>query len=62
MEYTEEPKYEKYKNKFYNLLTSKLEENFDYVYDWTTRNDIKKRIVEERNGTDLKTYSKFKYD
>jgi serine/threonine protein kinase len=29
LEYTEEPKYEKYKNKFYNLVTNKLEENFD---------------------------------
>ena len=55
LEYTEEPKYEKYKNKFYNLVTNKLEENFDYIYDWTTPNDIKKRKVEERNGTDLKT-------
>ena len=55
LEYTEEPKYEKYKNKFYNLVTNKMEENFDYIYDWTTPNDIKKRKVEERNGTDLKT-------
>jgi serine/threonine protein kinase len=43
LEYTEEPKYEKYKNKFYNLVTNKLEENFDYIYDWTTESDIKKR-------------------
>jgi len=55
LEYTEEPKYEKYKNKFYNLVTNKLEENFDYVYDWTTPNDLKKRKIDEKNGTDLKT-------
>ena len=47
LEYTEEPKYD--------LVTNKMEENFDYIYDWTTPNDIKKRKVEERNGTDLKT-------
>ena len=43
LEYTEEPNYEKFKNKFYNLVQNKLEENFDYIYDWTTENDLLKR-------------------
>ena len=43
LEYTEEPKYDKFKNKFYNLVKNKLNEKFDYIYDWTTENDINKR-------------------
>ena len=43
LEYEEEPKYEKFKNKFYNLVKNKLGQNFDYIYDWTTENDLKKR-------------------
>ena len=31
------------KNKFVNLVTKKIGENFDYIYDWTTESDLKKR-------------------
>ena len=31
------------RNKFVNLVTKKNGENFDYIYDWTTESDIKKR-------------------
>ena len=43
LEYTEQPNYELYKNKFYNLVCNKLGESFDYIYDWTTESDIRKR-------------------
>ena len=43
LDYEEEPAYEKYKNKFYNLICNKRGESFDYVYDWTTESDLKKR-------------------
>ena len=43
LEYKEEPKYDKFKNKFYNLVKNKLKQSFDYIYDWTTENDLKKR-------------------
>ena len=43
LEYTEEPKYDKFKTKFYNLVQNKLGEKFDYIYDWTTEKDLLKR-------------------
>ena len=43
LDYEEEPAYEKYRNKFYNLICNKRGESFDYVYDWTTESDLKKR-------------------
>ena len=43
LEYAEQPDYEMLRNKFVNLVTKKNGENFDYVYDWTTESDIKKR-------------------
>ena len=43
MDYEEEPKYDELKNKFYNLVVKKNGENFDFVYDWTTESDKKKR-------------------
>ena len=43
LEYTEQPKYEVYKGKFYNLVCNQLGENFDYIYDWTTEHDLRKR-------------------
>ena len=60
LEYTEEPKYDKFKNKFYNLVINKLGESFDYVYDWTTESDLRKRKNDDRNnlnnnGIELKT-------
>ena len=51
LEYTEEPKYDKFKNKFYNLVQNKLGENFDYIYDWTTDSDLLKR---RNNNTEIK--------
>ena len=43
LEYDENPNYDKLRNNFYNLLTKKLNEKFDYIYDWTTKGDLKKR-------------------
>ena len=43
LEYTEQPDYEMLSNKFVNLVTKKNGENFDYIYDWTTESDLKKR-------------------
>ena len=58
LEYTETPKYDKLKSKFYDLVI-KRKENFDFVYDWTTENDLKKRklIIPNTlgNGIELKT-------
>ena len=55
LEYEEEPKYEKLKNKFYNLVCNKMGESFDYVYDWTTESDLKKRKSNAGNGIESKT-------
>ena len=55
LEYTEEPKYDKLKNKFYTLVCNKMNENFDYIYDWTTEADLKKRKSNAANGIELKT-------
>jgi serine/threonine protein kinase len=55
LEYTEEPKYEKLKNKFYNLVCNKMGESFNYVYDWTTEYDLKKRKSLKGNGIEIKT-------
>ena len=48
LEYTETPKYDKLKSKFYDLVI-KRKENFDFVYDWTTENDLKKRKLNITN-------------
>ena len=40
--YTENPNYDKLRKKFINVLTT-MKENFDFIYDWTTQSDIKKR-------------------
>ena len=50
LSYEEEPNYEKYKNKFYNLICNKRGESFDYIYDWTTKADLKKRVVNNNNS------------
>ena len=55
LEYTEEPKYDKLKNKFYNLVCNKMGETFNFVYDWTTEIDLKKRKSGRGNGIELKT-------
>ena len=36
-------------------LLKKKGENFDFVYDWTTENDLKKRKHIANNGIELKT-------
>ena len=43
LEYTEQPNYDMLRNKFVNLVTKKNGESFDYIYDWTTESDLKKR-------------------
>ena len=43
LEYTEQPKYDLYKSKFFNLVVNQLGESFDYIYDWTTEHDLRKR-------------------
>ena len=56
LEYTETPKYEKLKSSFYNLVCNKIGESFDFVYDWTTESDLKKRkSIHDNNGIELKT-------
>ena len=50
LSYEEEPNYEKYKNKFYNLICNKRGESFDYIYDWTTKADLKKRVIHDNNS------------
>ena len=54
LEYEEEPKYEKFRMKFYNLICNKRGESFDYIYDWTTESDIKKREQAYNNDLDFK--------
>ena len=56
LEYTEEPKYEKFRNKFYNLVCNKMNDNFDFIYDWTTESDLRKRKSNAvNNGIEIKT-------
>ena len=43
LEYTEEPNYDMLKDSFYNLVVEEMGEKFDYVYDWTTQEDLDKR-------------------
>jgi serine/threonine protein kinase len=43
LEYTEQPDYDNLRNKFIYLVTKKCGENFDFIYDWTTELDLKKR-------------------
>ena len=45
LEYTEQPDYDMLRNKFVNLV-KKNGETFDYIYDWTTESDLKKRKEE----------------
>jgi serine/threonine protein kinase len=46
LDYYEQPDYEMLKSKFFNLVTKTNGEAFDYIYDWTTESDLKKRKVE----------------
>ena len=47
--YSENPDYEKLKKNFIVLVREKMCENFDFIYDWTTKNDIKKRAINNEN-------------
>lgn len=49
MDYTEEPNYEMLRAKFMKLVLEELSDKFDYVYDWTTKEDISKR----KKGRDI---------
>ena len=48
LEFDEEPNYENYRNLFLNLMKKK-KIKFDYVYDWTTEKEIKKRELYSKN-------------
>ena len=41
--YAENPDYDKLRKNFINVVTKTEGEKFDFIYDWTTANDIKKR-------------------
>ena len=41
--YTEDPDYDKLRNNFLYLVRKKMGENFDFIYDWTSKSDFKKR-------------------
>ena len=43
LDYLEEPNYDNIKNIFYSYVVNELNDNFDFLYDWTTDSDIKKR-------------------
>jgi serine/threonine protein kinase len=53
MNYTEEPAYEQLRNKFYYLVTDALCEKFDYVYDWTSKEDLMLRKNVKDNYEDV---------
>lgn len=37
---------------FNTLLCDKMGENFDFIYDWTTQSDLRKRKSESNNNID----------
>ena len=55
--YSENPDYEKLRKNFVNIVIKTLKDKFDFVYDWTTQNDIKKR---KNNDMTLKINEKYK--
>ena len=48
LKFEEEPNYENYRDLFLNVMTKK-KIKFDYVYDWTTEKEIKKRELYSKN-------------
>ena len=57
--YSENPNYGILKKNFINLVREKMCENFDFIFDWTTKIDLKKRelhneliLLEENNDND----------
>ena len=55
--YSENPDYEKLRKNFINIVIKTLKDKFDFIYDWTTQNDIKKR---KNNDMILKINEKYK--
>jgi len=55
--YAENPDYEKLRKNFINVVIKTLKEKFDFIYDWNTPNDIKKR---KNNDMILKINEKYK--
>ena len=47
LEYEENPDYNKLRRNFYFLITKKLNNKFDLVYDWTTQVELKKRKTDD---------------
>ena len=43
LEYTQQPDYSMLKRLLFELVTKKMEDVFDFIYDWTTESDLKKR-------------------
>ena len=43
LEYTQQPDYNMLKRMLFELVTKKMEDVFDFIYDWTTESDLKKR-------------------
>ena len=67
LKYSEEPKYDELKKNFVDWVVNQKKEKFDYIYDWTTQEDIKKRKeeinitcdnLEENNNEKKKRMSK----
>ena len=56
LDYLEEPDYDNLKNMFIGFINNELNENFDFIYDWTTIFDIKKR---KDFNNDLYSYYQF---
>ena len=52
LEYTESPDYEMLRG-YFNSMIRKVHSKFDYVYDWTTHEDIfKRKVVTPRSDSD----------
>ncbi len=56
LDYLEEPDYENLKDMFVKCINNELNDNFDFIYDWTTTFDIKKR---KDFNNDLNSYYQF---
>ena len=52
LEYTEEPNYEMLRAKFMRVIVDELRDRFDYIYDWTTKEDLLKRKQDISNQID----------
>ena len=50
--YTDDPDYDMLRGLFSSLLCDKMGENFDFIYDWTTQSDLRKRKTESNNNID----------